>query len=125
MSKKKSAWKYWLIPFYPICKFIRFINTPSPAKDPMVQQLENAAKRAAWGHSGSASTPVKSDNTTYIRLDDGTELHTEERPFDYKTYIYDKDGKCTGLHMSGDKIYDDKWNEQGYFDSNGKFIPKN
>lgn len=91
--------------------------------------LQNAAMRSAWGYvpssSGGSGSSNSSNNTTRVKLKDGKELHTEERFGDYKTYLYDESGKNTGLHVQGDKVLDDNYNEVGSFDASGKFNPKN
>ena len=58
-------------------------------------------------------------------MKDGSELHTEKRLGDYKTYLYDESGNNTRMHLSDDKVYDDDWKELGYFDNKGEFVSKN
>ena len=89
-------------------------------------ELEAAVNRQVSQKMGLGSySSSTSDNSMRVKMKDGSELHTEERFGDYKTYLYDKDGKNTGLHVQGDKVLDDNYNEVGHFDSTGKFNPKN
>lgn len=114
----KKFWKskHWFYMFFP---------ESQQSNDPAVNALRNAAISAAFKHSNSSYTPSASlDNTTRVKLKDGKELHTEERFGDYKTYLYDESGKNTGLHVQGDKVLDDNYNEVGSFDASGKFNPK-
>lgn len=88
-------------------------------------ELESAVNRAISPRTGSTSTSsAKSDASTRVQLRDGTELHTENRFGDYKTYLYDERGNNTGLHISGDSVYDDSWHEVGSFNSSGEFKSK-
>ncbi|MDE6355774.1 MAG: hypothetical protein K2L67_00855 [Clostridia bacterium] len=114
---RKERWK-WLE-----------VDYSEEEKSPAAKALQNAAMRSAWGYVPSSNSYTansnSSNNTIRIKLKDGKELHTEERFGDYKTYLYDESGKNTGLHVSGDKVLDDNFNEVGSFDSSGKFNPKN
>lgn len=97
--------------------------------DRVTAELNSAVERSVCRKMGlgsySSSSNSSSDNTTRVKMKDGSELHTEDRFGDYKTYLYDKDGKNTGLHVQCDKVLDDNYNEVGSFDSSGKFNPKN
>ncbi|MDE5729878.1 MAG: hypothetical protein K2I20_06935 [Clostridia bacterium] len=118
----KKFWKlhHWL--------YMWFTPAFTLSNYPEDRAFNEAIKRAAWGHSSGSNyytPPASSNNSTRVKLKDGKELHTEERFGDYKTYLYDESGKNTRLHISGDKVLDDNFNEVGSFDSSGKFNPKN
>ncbi|MCI8368584.1 MAG: hypothetical protein HFJ81_03020 [Clostridia bacterium] len=95
------------------------------SKDPTVRALHEAAKNAAFKHSDSGYVSTSNaSNEVRIKTKDGKILHTEERFGDYKTYIYDESGNNTGMHLSGDKVLDDNYNEVGSFNDLGEFIEK-
>ena len=121
---KKQLWLYWLIPFYPLYKLIRWA-TKREEKDPILQQLRNVALRSVSHRDAYSTTTVNSDESVRISMKDGSELHTEKRLGDYKTYLYDESGNNTRMHLSDDKVYDDDWKELGYFDNIGEFVSKN